>query len=141
MYYVIQENLFREYGFQALIGHLDKLILQQGALDGPVGYEIAKYVPFSGKLEVKTKREDVFFFGSSSAGMAAKQHYNWTPGLFINENFTMEKYLPAFGEHMLNSDGRIMKPKELCEIVENLHLGLHSIFVRPVDDGKIGRAH
>jgi hypothetical protein len=136
MYYVIQENLFREYGFQALIGHLDKLILQQGALDGPVGYEIAKYVPFSGKLEVKTKREDVFFFGSSSAGMAAKQHYNWTPGHFINENFTMEKYLPAFGEHMLNSDGRIMKPKELCEIVENLHLGLHSIFVRPVDDGK-----
>lgn len=135
MYYVIQENLFREYGFQALIGHLDKLKIQQVEA-GRVDYEIAKYVPFSGKLEVKTKRKDVFFFGSSSAGIAARSQYDWTPGHFINENFTMEKYLPAFKEYMLNSDGKIHYPREICEAIETLGLGLESSFFRPVDDGK-----
>src|SRR5215831_15465831 len=102
MYYVIQENLFREYGFKFLIGHLNGLIFQQDGKREPVDFEVVKYIPFSEQLEVKTSRKDVFFFGSSNAGMVAKKKYDWNPGHFINENFTMEKYLPAFGEHMLN---------------------------------------
>lgn len=136
MYYVIQENLSREYGFKALKGHLDRLILQQGAFDGPVGVEIVPYVPFSEELKVKTDRKDVFFFGSSSAGMVAKKKYNWQPGHFINENFTMERYLPEFKEHMLNHDGMIYEPNELCERIVKLGWGLHTWFIRPVDDGK-----
>lgn len=129
MYYVIQENLFREYGFKALIGHLEKLkAMQHFPYPDTVGYEIVKYIPFSEQLEVKTERKDVFFFGSSNAGMAAKKKYNWTPGHFINENFTMEKYLPAFGEHMLNSDGKIIDFDEW--------VGFPKFFVRPVGDGK-----
>lgn len=140
MYYVIQENLFREYGFKALINHLDYLknITINAGVDLPVDYEIVKYIPFSEQLEVKTSRQDVFFFGSSNAGMVAKKKYNWTPGHFINDNFTMEKYLPAFGEHMLNSDGKIVNVSSTFKWMEeepemNRYL---EFFCRPVDDGK-----
>lgn len=120
MYYVIQENLFREYGFKALIAHLEKQNL---------GYEIVKYIPFSGELDAKTDRKDVFFFGSSNAGMVAKEKYDWKPGHFINENFTFEKYLPAYGKNLLNGEGRIVPSTH--EFPHNIRL-----FVRPVDDGK-----
>lgn len=125
MYYVIQENLFREYGFKALIKHLDYLRIDD---ETPI-YEIVKYIPFSEQLEVKTSRKDVFFFGSSNAGMVAKKKYNWTPGHFINENFTMEKYLSAFGKHMLNSDG-VIRPIDYT-FPHNVKL-----FIRPLGDGK-----
>lgn len=130
MYYVIQENLFREYGFKALTTHLERLKEKTKWREGyPVDYEIVKYIPFSEQLEVKTERKDVFFFGSSNAGMVAKKKYDWNPGHFINENFTMEKYLPAFGEHMLNSDGKILH-------VTHEVLLQGEYFFRPVGDGK-----
>lgn len=132
MYYVIQENLFREYGYQALIAQLDRL----SGREIQSVYEIVKYIPFSEQLEVKTDRKDVFFFGSSNAGMVAKKKYNWEPGHFINENFTMEKYLPAFGEHMLNSDGKIWNAWSICEAIVDLNLGFTVSFIRPVGDGK-----
>lgn len=127
MYYVIQENLFREYGFKALINYLDKLKIAQIEA-GRVDYEIVKYIPFSEQLEVKTDRKDVFFFGSSNAGMVAKKKYNWTPGHFINDNFDMGIYLDVYKEHMLNSDGRIVEADEW--------IGYPNFFVRPVGDGK-----
>lgn len=120
MYYVIQENLFREYGHKSLIEHLDKM---------KIPYEHVKYIPFSEQLEVKTDRKDVFFFGSSNAGMVAKKKYDWTPGHFINENFTMENYLPAYKENMLNSDGSINFSGVILGIWDEY-------FIRPVGDGK-----
>ena len=129
MYYVIQENLFREYGFKALLAHLNGLMFQQGDQCKTVDWEVVKYIPFSEQLEVKTDRKDVFFFGSSNAGMVAKKKYDWNPGHFINENFTMEKYLPAFKEHMLNCDGyfhSIDRPLE----------ERGEYFIRPLGDGK-----
>lgn len=132
MYYVIQENLFREHGFKSLVGHLER----RGEVLGEPIHEIVKYVPFSGKLEFRTKRKDVMFFGYTSAGTIAREQYGWDPGIFFNENFTMEKYLEVFKDYMLNSDGRIRKPAELCEAIEYMHLGLHFMFIRPVGDGK-----
>lgn len=132
MYYVIQENLFREYGYKALIAQLDKL----SGREIQSAYEIVKYIPFSGELNVETDRKDVFFFGSSNAGMVAKEKYNWIPGHFINENFNMIKHIDMFGSHMLNADGKIGTAKEICEAIETLSLGLSSSFFRPVDDGK-----
>lgn len=128
MFYVLQHNLFKEYGFKALREHLERNHLE---------YEIVKYVPFSEDLTVKTDRKDVFFFGSSNAGMIAKRKYNWQPGHFINDNFTMEMYLPMYKENMLNSDGRIAPATDVQEAFLNL-LVLHDshVFIRPVGDGK-----
>lgn len=146
MYYVIQENLFKEYGFKALINHLDKRCLDSRVIlededdedraKWPVDYEIVKYIPFSEQLEVKTDRKDVFFFGSSSAGMVAKKKYNWTPGHFINENFDMEVYLREYKEHMLNSDGKVRSVAAISEAIEALGLKKGHLFLRPSADTK-----
>jgi len=120
MFYVLQHNLFKEYGFKALREHLERNHLE---------YEIVKYVPFSEDLTVKTDKKDVFFFGSSNAGMIAKRKYNWQPGHFINDNFTMEMYLPMYKENMLNSDGGIVEADDFGILPE-------VFFARPVDDSK-----
>lgn len=125
MYYVIQENLFKEYGYHALVNHLKKM---------EIPYEEVKYIPFSETLEVKSDRKDVFFFGSSNAGMAGRKKYDWTPGHFINENFTMEKYLPAYGDHMLNSDADIMSIGDWK--IESKNIAANEFFARPLGDGK-----
>lgn len=131
MYYVIQENLFREYGFKALIEHLDKLkgLDKLPIWPGNVDYEIVKYIPFSEQLEVKTDRKDVFFFGSSNAGMVAKKKYNWTPGHFINENFNMIGYLMTYNTYMLNFDAQIAS-------VDRRFDHKCKMFIRPLGDGK-----
>lgn len=134
MYYVIQENLFREYGFKSLVGYLDKMREFGGdatekLYDPEANYELAKYVPFSGKLEVKTKRKDVFFFGSSNAGMVAKEKYNWTPGHFINDNFDMRVYLREYGSNMLNSDAYVWDVRRDLDVHR-------TYFIRPLGDGK-----
>jgi hypothetical protein len=120
MYYVIQENLFKEYGFKALVEYLERM---------EIPHEFVKYIPFSETLEVKTDRKDVFFFGSSNAGMVAKKKYDWTPGHFINENFDMVNYFFHYSHSMLNIDGVIAHPSmELSKTDE--------MFIRPTGDGK-----
>lgn len=121
MYYVIQENLFREYGFKALKEHLERYRL---------GYEIVRFVPFSNELNVKTDRKDVFFFGSINGGKIGES-YGWNPGHLINENFTFEKYLPMYGENLLSSDGCIISVRdEIPERYGNI------FFARPAEDTK-----
>src|SRR5260221_6615147 len=98
MYYVLQSNLFKEYGFKAL-----KECLERSHLE----YEIVKYVPFSDEMTVHYKGKDVFFFGSANTGKVVEK-YGWNPGHVHNENFTFEKYLPAYGENLLYGDRFIM---------------------------------
>lgn len=121
MYYVIQNNLFREYGHKALVEHLDRM---------NIPYEHVKYIPFSGELEAKTDRKDVFFFGSSNAGMVAKSKYDWKPGHFITESFNMVPYLMMYRENMLNHDSLIMNSaSDFCDDDTDY-------FIRPTGDGK-----
>lgn len=125
MYYVIQENLFKEYGYKALIHHLKRM---------GISYEVTKYIPFSEALEVVSDRKDVFFFGSSNAGMAGRKKYNWTPGHFINDNFDMKIYMEKYKDNMFNSDA------DICSIldwrIEARNIAANEFFARPLGDGK-----
>lgn len=122
MYYVIQENLFREYHFNTLIDHLKRYKLD---------YEIVRYIPFSGDILIKTDRKDIWFFGSVNAGRAAERfNPDWYPGRIHNENFTFEVYLEKYGKHLLNSDGMIQE----VDIVPTWFGGEY--FVRPTHDTK-----
>lgn len=126
MYYVIQENLFREYGFKALIHRLEREGLE---------YELVKYVPFSNELNVQTKRKDVFFFGSINGGKVA-QSYGWVPGHFINSYFTFEKYLEVYGDHLLNS-GNYSNIVMACDMSFWYAFNDDTrYFIRPVTDTK-----
>ncbi len=125
MYYVLQNNLFHEYAFDSLLHHLQR---------GEIPYEIVKYIPFSGVLEdLKTDRKDVFFFGSGGCGIATEK-YGWNPGHLINENFTFKKYLCAYGDNLLNSDGDIYTIEDWK--VESLNVAANEFFARPLGDGK-----
>lgn len=121
MYYVLQSNLFKEYGFKAL-----KECLERNNLE----HEVVKYIPFSDEMEVKTDRKDVFFFGSANTGKVVEK-YGWDPGHLINENFTFEKYLPIYGENLLNGDGVIRSVEEMSD-----DIFAEEFFARPLGDTK-----
>lgn len=98
MYYIIQENLFREYHFKTLIEHLDRYKLE---------YEVIPFKPFTDELEFKTTRKDVWAFGSVNLASIAKK-YDWNPGSMYNSNHDICVYGPKYGENMLNHDGLII---------------------------------
>jgi hypothetical protein len=121
MYYVIQENLFKEYHFNTLREYLERYKL---------GYEVVKYVPFVHEIQHKTDRKDVWCFGSVNMAFAAKK-YNWSPGSMYNENHDVNVYGKHYGDNMLNSDGIILKVGE--PLPESLP---YAFFARPTHDTK-----
>lgn len=94
MYYIIQENLFREFHFKTLTD-----ILKRHKLE----YEIIKFIPFTDELEFKTTRKDVLFLGSSNGSLLAAK-YGWNPGSFWNDQHDLEVYSLKYYGHMLNWD-------------------------------------
>lgn len=122
MYYIIQENLFREFHFNTLTEYLRRYEL---------GYEVIKFRPFTNVLEFKTDRKDVFFFGSVNGANVAQQ-YKWNPGTLYNDSHDFEAYGPKYGDNMLNSDGLVIEVGQ--EIPEDFP---YAFFARPCKDTKI----
>ena len=121
MYYIIQENLFKEYHFDTLVEYLKRYKLD---------YEVVKYIPFAEDIQFSTDRKDVWCFGSVSMAKSAHK-YNWNPGCMYNENHDMEIQLPYYGEEMLNGDGWIIKATD--PLPEELP---YAFFARPTKDTK-----
>lgn len=120
MYYVVQENLFKEYHFNTLMEHLKRYNLE---------YELVAYRPFVSEVEVKTDRKDVWFFGSVNAAMALG-HKDWNPGIMYNDNHDFEKYLKKYGNNLLNWDSRVRD-------FDNIYSPDFPYFIRPTRDTKI----
>ena len=99
MYYIVQENLFREEGHAKLITGLEKFKLD---------YELVQVRPFIEEVEYVTEREDVFCFGSLKLARLSKK-YSWTPGALITENHDYEVYSKHYKENLLNYDSRIVR--------------------------------
>lgn len=121
MFYLIQDNLFREEGFKELVHTLDRLEL---------GYEVIKFIPFVQELEFTTMRKDVFFWGSVNMSKIAHK-YNFYPGSMYNENHDFEVYALHYGDNMLNWDGQTM------HFMENVPLEDYMFFARPTKDTKV----
>ena len=125
MYYIIQENLFREFHFKTLIEYLKRYNLE---------YEIIPFRPFTEELEFKTTRKDVWCFGSTNLAKIAKK-YDWYPGSMYNENHDVEIYGAYYKENMLNSDGIICTVEESLGFMENDKVP-YAFFARPTKDTK-----
>lgn len=122
MYYIVQENLFKERNFDILINYF---------INNKMDYEIIKWIPFQENLEIKTDRTDVLVFGGVSLTKVAIEK-KWKPGVFYNENHDMEIYMRHYGEHMLNSDGVVFSShEELPTVLPNV------FFARPTQDTKL----
>ena len=118
MYYVIQENTFREANYEVLVNTLDRYKLP---------YEIVKVLPFVEEFEFKTDRKDIFCFGSVKMSRLAKK-YNWLPGSLLNENHDYRVYSKFYQNNLLNFDSRVQKFGD--DISEDL------FFARPCEDTK-----
>lgn len=120
MYYVIQENLFKEYHFNTLIDHLKRYKLE---------YELISYRPFISEVSVKTDRKDVWFFGSVNAAMKLS-HKDWNPGIMYNDKHDFDVYLEKYGDYLVNWDARIKD-------FGHLFSSEFPYFIRPTRDTKI----
>jgi len=122
MFYLVQENLFKEYNYNNLINTLERFGFD---------YEIAKLNPKTRTIEFDTKRNDVFCFGAVMMAKIAKQ-YKWSPGSMLDDNHDFDVYAQKFGLiNMLNSDAYTMKVSE-----EISFANFERFFVRPVKDSK-----
>lgn len=122
MYYIIQENLFKEFHFDTLVEHLKRK---------QHDYEVIKFRPFTNEIEFKTNRKDVWVFGSTNLAQVAKQ-YDWNPGCMFNDNHDIEVYGKEYGENMLNHDGYIINFGD--KLPETLP---YVFFARPTKDSKV----
>ena len=102
MYYIIQENLFREEGHGKLLLNLKRF---------NIPFELVKVLPFIEEVEFKTGRKDVFVFGSLKMGRLSKK-YGWEPGAVITENHDYEVYSKYYKENLLNYDSRVVNLKD-----------------------------
>lgn len=93
MHWVIQENLYNEAGFQALLTALDRL---------GVSYSLHKVIPFARVLEPPATPPPgpVMVMGAYTM-LEIAQREGWQP-LFFNENFDYEVQLQHWGKRMLN---------------------------------------
>jgi hypothetical protein len=119
MYYIIQENTFREANYNNLINTLDRMELP---------YEIVKVLPFVEEFEFNTDRKDVFCFGSVKMSRVAKK-YNWYPGSLLNDNHNYTVYSEYYKDNLLNYDSTVQR---FGDEIKRTDL----FFARPVLDNK-----
>ena len=127
MYWVLQENLFQE-------AHWDALIKTLGRLELP--YSVHKIIPFSNHLEPEISPEGpVIVMGAIRLATIAKQR-GWKPGSFENGNFDFEKQRKHWGELMLNADAVVCKFEEVPNYCGVIQTEDDHFFMRPVHDTK-----
>ena len=102
MFYIIQENLFREDGHHKLISCLKRF---------KIPFELVEVRPFIEEVEFKTDRKDVFVFGSLKLARLSTK-YGWKPGALITKNHDYEVYSKHYKENLLNYDSRVVNLKD-----------------------------
>ena len=121
MFYIVQENLFREEGHAKLIACLERF---------KIPYELVDVKPFIEEVEFTTERKDVFVFGSLKLARLSHQ-YGWNPGAVVTENHDYEVYSEHYRENLLNYDSRIVK------FGDNFEWKYDQQFIRPCLDSKV----
>jgi hypothetical protein len=139
MFYIIQENTFKEYNYNNLINTLDRVGLD---------HVVVRSFPFTDKIislsdipdgpydptelpEVSVPDgQKVFCFGSVKLARTAKDK-TWTPGSLQSPEHDMSVYGPVYGHHMLNSY------PVTCGFADPIDWGFHvELFIRPSGDNK-----
>jgi hypothetical protein len=121
MYYIIQDNLFREEGHDKLISCLERFEFP---------YEVVVVRPFIETVEFKTDRKDVFVFGSLKLARLSKK-YGWNPGALVTKNHNYEVYAKYYKSELLNFDSRIYA------INDDFEWEYEEQFIRPCLDSKV----
>lgn len=114
MYYIVQENVFRESHYNKLIEVMDRMGLE---------YKVVRIFPFVDKIvaldqiehehynvddlpEFTTDRKDVFVFGAIKLARISLDR-GWNPGSLMNDNHDFLVYREHYRENLLNWDSYI----------------------------------
>jgi hypothetical protein len=122
MFYVIQENVFREENYNKIFDVMKRLKLP---------YEILK-IDANGDIgKLMNKRKDVFVFGSVRAARLAAS-MEWTPGSFYGKNHDFQIYKDYYKKNLLNYDSL------LKDIADPIIWEPNEVkFIRPSKDSKV----
>jgi len=120
VFWIIQENLARETGFDRLIQALDRRSLP---------FQIVKVIPFSHELlpEPNIPAGPVIVSGSTALGILAVER-GWKPGAFLNKNFDFAIWKEKYKGLLLNEDATIEEFGNLVPV--------QPVFIRPCSDDK-----
>lgn len=126
MHWIVQENLYREDGFQALMAALERF---------SIPHDVVKVVPFSEDAPPHEQMVPnvepqglVMVCGSITlAKLAARR--GWTPGSFHNANHDYRVWQQHYGDLLLNAEARVCRYADVERVWE-------TFFIRPVEDTK-----
>ena len=123
MHWVLQDNLYKEKGFDEMVEALERL---------GVPYDLVKVVPFVGDMEppLTDVVGPVICFGSYGMRHHAKR-MGWNPGVFDLDAVGYDVQKEIFGDAMLNSDLVICDFKDVPALMPS-----DPVFIRPVSDSK-----
>ena len=122
MFYVIQENVFREENYNKIFDVMKRLKLP---------YEILRFDQNGEFNKLMNRRKDVFVFGSVRAARLATQK-EWTPGSFYGKNHDFEIYKDYYKKNLLNYDSL------LKDIADPIVWEPNEVkFIRPSKDSKV----
>jgi hypothetical protein len=121
MHWILQNDIFSEQGWRALIETLERFRLS---------YSVHKVVPFIGELmpAPALDHRNVICIGSYSMRHVA-QREGWTPGVFDIGGQDFVRQHAHWGAHMLNAGSVVSTFREAVFSREHL-------FVRPANDAK-----
>jgi hypothetical protein len=125
--WVIQNNLIAENDLNEI---------QETCKTLGVEFQEVTVIPMTSELPDIIHDEKVnLYYGSTTFMDNLYSQLNKPFGLFYNhETFLMTNYIEKWSEHMLNSDGRIVKVGDY--LAEIQHLIEYYVFIRPDGDGK-----
>lgn len=121
MYWIIQENLYKEEAFLDLIKALDDFECQ---------YKIVKVVPFSHDLIPEPNIEGHIVVMGATTMIGIAQERKWKPGAFYNKNFDHQIWLKNLGTELLNYEA------EVCTF-KDINPKYNPFFIRPSEDRKV----
>lgn len=121
MFYVVQENVFREENYNKIFETLTKLKLP---------YEIVKINEKGELSDLMVKRKDIFVFGSVRAARLAT-NMDWKPGSFYGGNHDFTIYKDHYKENLLNYKSKLQ------DISDPIFFEGKTKFIRPSKDSKV----
>jgi hypothetical protein len=126
MHWIVQDNLYREDGYLALIDVLQRF---------SIPHDIIKVIPFTSDLPDDQQTiphvspvGPVMVCGSTTLANIAKKR-GWTPGSFHNAGHDYRVWRKVFGRHLLNADARVCRFADVAPI-------WNRFFIRPCEDNK-----
>ncbi len=121
MHWVLQDNIFQEYGYDELLRVLERY---------EIPYTEVKVIPFIHKLIPDIDFDEPVFVCGSTAMTKVAQRKGWKPGSFYNENFTYEAWSKGFGLDV------ILNPDAVVSRFDEIDIPMDEFFIRPCEDTK-----